>query len=176
MDMDSVIILGVAYRLDYRQNQVPVDAVSLEGIDSRVRKYFLPFLQKIDSEVDVSKAKNQGAIRIYYALGKKPLPSRKERWKPTPSGRVRKYSTFRKGKGFEPIAPGWKSNVVPLFTVKARNIDAARMSAQNMINRKRWSRDLKERSQWLDYGEQWYDNGREMITVGALRMLQGKVK
>lgn len=168
IEQGAVILLGVGYKLHYHHKRAPIDAVVVPAVYDRVHAYLSKFMKKAGT---VGDNPNAGAINTYYALGTKELPARSKRYKATPRGRVRKYATFHGGKGIQPVAPGASHQMVPLFTVKARNIDEAQMKAQMLLNRKRWLADLNERDKWVQYGLQWYESGRRMITVGAMRML-----
>lgn len=168
MDHDSVIILGVAYMLDYRQNQMPLDAVHLESIDSRVRTYMAPFINKHFG----GDPEREDIVRKYYAMGLKALPPKSERWRDTPRGRIRKYRSYHKGVGIRPMRPGQENRILPLFVVSARNPDLAKIQAQNIINRGVGHPDPVKRERWLDIESAWHANGRQVLTVGALKLLK----
>jgi hypothetical protein len=141
MTKDVAVILGVGYVLQYWQTGQPRHDVRwLESVQARVRKHLASELK----------------------------PG--QRFQPTKQGRVRRYQTFRKGVGLAPSKPGEQFRLRPLFTVKARNILAAKDAAERKIEKMIRNPDTAE--QGYDFHAAWYGANRKMVSLAAIRMLK----
>jgi hypothetical protein len=163
MTKDVAVILGVGYVLQYWQTGQPRHDVRwLESVQARVRKH-------------LAGEKKPGSARLdptntWYAMGKHEMPVLSQRFQPTKQGRVKRYQTFRKGVGLAPTKPSEQFRLRPLFTVKARNIIAAKEAAERKIEK--MIRNPNTAEQGYDFHAAWHGANRRMVSLAAIRMLK----
>jgi len=163
MDTGAIVVLGVGYMLQYWQKRLPPQDVRwLESVQQRVRKHLGAAMKVSTGRVD--------ATQTWYAMGKHQMPPRSTRFKTTEKGRVRRYTTFRPGIGITTTKPTDEFRLRPLFTVKARNIEAAKDAGERYI-----ARLIKKPStaeQGYDLEASWYASGKKIVSLAAVRMLR----
>lgn len=165
MTKDVVVVLGVGYVLQYWQTGQPrYDVRWLESVQARVRKHLAGAIKPRAGRLDPTNT--------WYAMGKHEMPVMSQRYQTTKQGRVRRYQTFRKGVGLAPSKPIEQFRLKPLFTVKARNIIAAKEVAERKIEK--MIRNPETAEQGYDFHAAWYAASRKMISLAAVRMLKNQ--
>lgn len=165
MDKDSIVILGVGYLMQYWQKRVPsYDVRWLESIQARVRKH-------LGAELKITKGRVD-PTQTWYAMGKQEMPPISQRFQTTKQGRVRHYKTFRAGHGLVSASPEAQFSLKPLFTVKARNIVAAKDAAERKLVK--MIRNPSTAEQGYDFEAAWYAANRKMVSLAAVRMLKNQ--
>jgi hypothetical protein len=170
-DTYTPVILGVAYMLQYWVRNPAPDAVRLESVDRRVRAYLQKALLKKRKDIEPS-----GAGITWYAIGLRKLPVPSKRYTPTPQGNIRRYTTFRPGKGILTSRPDEHERYVPLFTVKGRNLEDARNRADAKIDRLVNDPNPQISDRALDWSREWGRANRKMVTRSSLQMLQKRIR
>lgn len=152
-DTNGIIVLGVAYRLQYWRQRLPREPVQwLESVQRRVRGYLHGAIHS-HHKVETPEPKFK-TLDIWYAMGNFELPQKSKRTSPN-------YPTFRKGKGFVPAQETEKEALRPLFTVKARNREDAVQKAEEVI----WLKINNPATAvtWGDVSHKWYAAGQLMV-------------
>jgi hypothetical protein len=115
---------------------------------------------------EAGQVRRQVATNEWYALGVKDAPvfSRRMR-KSERTGLIRRYHTFEPGRGVTPLAMRSKTQIKPLFVVKASNVEAARRAAEQYIDR--LIADPVRGEHGTDLSNRFMAGGRRMISRTA---------
>lgn len=172
----TVLYLGAVYVVRYWPTRVPVDLYWSEGIQRRVRAHLahemkqrgtLPLhpsnkpLSRYSHPVDVK------GMTDWYVMGIKQAPSVSSRFKETPRGRIKDMYTYHTTKGFVPLTTDMRESLRPLFVVKGRNVEAARVAAEDTIDK--LIRNAATADRGYDLSERWLASGKKMISRASLR-------
>lgn len=174
-NQDGVMVLGVAYRLQYWKNVLPREGVLwLESIQKRVREHLEKELPGKMAHPPAYSTALLNTMRAWYAMGAFSVPEVTRRFAETPAGRLRKIRGFTPGRGFAPVHLTQKEALRPLFVVNARNEAEAQQKAQNFIAKLVNDPNPDVTSRGMELTRKWDAGGNKVVPRLAMAYVRGE--
>jgi hypothetical protein len=168
---EGVIILGIAYRLQYWRQRLPKEPVQwLDSVQRRVREYLRHALHANKPFQPQAKFRT---LEFWYAMGDFSLPIKSVR-DASSTFRGIHHPTFKPGRGFVTAAHTDETALRPLFVVNARDREEAVKKAEELL----WKNinDPAKAVRWGELSNKWYAAGQLMVPRSGIAVFNPRAQ